>query len=489
MSIGERISRGLKATLGANLLTVAANGVLSVVLARFLLAPDEYGLLFFALAVFNVVMVFGTLGLPSSVARYVAEYGEGAPEQVPHIITASLAVLFGLTAIVGAIVSLGSPWIATALEEPGLEPLLALGFGYVVLRGARTYLAKVFQGFNRVDYSAAVNSVFAVGHVIFAIGFVLLGFGVVGAFAGYLVGLAVAVALGLVILYVGFYRTFERAPQREEGLLRRILEYSVPLTATRSANVIDKQIDTILVGVLLNPTAVAYYTITKQVTSVTETPAKALGFTISPTYGEQKAAGQGHRAARLYERSLEHVLLLYVPAVVGLVLVADPMVRYVFGPEYLGAVPVLQVLSVYVLLSAINNITSDGLDYLGRARDRAIVKSTTAGANFGLNLLLIPVWGVVGAGVATVLTFSVYTGANVYIISRELPIRYASAARTLVGVTGVSLVMGLGVYALRSFVTGPATLLGVIGFGVLVWVVGTALGGLLDVRRTVRFLT
>lgn len=489
MSIVDRISRGVKATFGANVANVAANGLLIVVLARYLLTPDEYGLLFLALSVLGVVTIFGTLGLPSSVARYVTEYEEEDPSQVPHVVTASLGILLVLAAVAGAIVSLGSSRIAALLDEPDLAALLTLGLGYVLVQSLRTYLAKVFQGFNRVHYSALVNTISSVGRVTFAIGFVLLGFGVVGALAGYVLGTAVAVVVGLGVLYYRIYRTFERAERREDGLVQRIVEYSVPLTATRGAGVLDKRVDTILIGVLLNPAAVAFYTIGKQVSSVCVTPARALGFTISPVYGEQQASDQDRRAARLYEQSLEHVLLLYVPAVVGLVLVADPMVRHVFGSEYLGAVPVLQVLSLYVLVSAINRITSDGLDFLGRARDRAIVKSATAISNFVLNLLLIPALGVVGAAGATVVTYSVYTAVNVYIIGQELPVRFGPALRTTVGVGAVSLLMGAGVSLLLPFVSGPAGLFGVVAFGILVWAIGASLGGLLDVGRAMRFFT
>jgi len=488
MSIVDRISRGLKATLGANLVNVVANGLLIVVLARSLLTPEEYGLLFLSLSVLGVVTIFGTLGLPSSVARYVTEYAENEPAQVPHVVTSSLGILLALSLVTGTVVSLGGPWIAELLDEPGLAALLALGFGYVLFQALRTYLAKVFQGFNRVDYSALVNTLSAVGRVIFAIGFVLLGFGVVGALAGYVVGLFLAVAVGFGILYYRIYRTFDRASQREDGLLRRIVEYSVPLTATRGAGVLDKRVDTILIGVLMNPAAVAFYTIGKQVSSVCTVPARALGFTVSPMYGEQQASDQDRRAARLYEQSLEHVLLLYVPAVVGLVLVAEPMVRHVFGAGYLGAVPVLQVLSLYILVSAINRITSDGLDFLGRARDRAIVKSSTAISNFLLNLLLIPAFGVVGAAAATVVTYSVYTAVNIYIISRELPLQFGQAVRTTIGVGAVSLLMGAGVYLLLPFVSGALQLVGVVVFGIAVWGTGASLGGLLDVRQAMQFL-
>jgi len=94
------------------------------------------------------------------------------------------------------------------------------------------------------------------------------------------------------ILYYGFYVRYDAADEYEDGLSRRLLEYSVPLTATQSANVIDKQIDIVLVGAFINPAAVAFYTLAKQITEFVLAPAASLGFTISPNFGEQKAAGR-----------------------------------------------------------------------------------------------------------------------------------------------------------------------------------------------------
>ncbi len=488
MQLKERLVRGVKATFAANVLDVIANALLVIVLARYLLTPEEYGLLYFALSVFGIASIAATLGLPSSAARYITEFNETDPPQVRHVIRTALWFLLALSLLVGVAVSLGSEWLAARLDEPPLAPLLGLAVAYILARTLNTYLTSVFQGLNRVTWSAVTNAVQAVGRVVFAVGFVLLGFGVVGALAGYIVGVFASAVVGGAILYWRFYRQYASEP-REEGLVRRLLEYSVPLTATRSANVLDKQVDTILVGILLNATAVGYYTVAKQVAQVCTSPAGSLGFTISPAYGEQKAADRADRAARLYEQALEYVLLLYVPAVVGLVLVAEPMIRFVFGAEYLGAVPVLQVLSLFVLANAVTKITSNGLDFLGRARDRAIVKTTMAVANFVLNLLLIPALGVVGAAVATLITYSCYTFANVYIIGRELPIQFSTVTRTLAGVTGVSVFMGLSVYTLIPFITGIVSLLGVVLVGVAIWGIGVAGTGLLDVKRAVSLLT
>lgn len=488
MSLSERIVRGVKATFAANVINVAANAALIVILARFLLTPDQYGLMYFALSVFGTVAILGTLGIPSSAARYVTEFEETAPGQVPHVIRAGLWYLLALSLVIGTAITVGSPWLAELLGEPALAPLLALGLVYILGEASRNYLVNIFQGLNRVTWSAAINSVQAVARVVFAVGLVLLGFGVVGAIAGFVIAFAIASVLGAVVLYVRFYRHYESV-DRQPDLVRRLLEYSVPLTVTRGAGVLDKRVDIILVGVLLNPAAVGYYTIAKQISDVCNTPANALGFTISPAVGEQKAGNHADRAARLYEQALEYVLLLYVPAVVGIVLVAEPLVEYVFGPDYLGAVVVLQLLSLYVLAAAVVKITSDGLDYLGRARDRAVAKAIAAVANFVLNLLLIPIFGIEGAALATLLTFSTYTVACVYIITTELPLEFVDVGRSLAGVTAVSLAMGVGVFTLLPYVDGLVSLFAVIAVGMAIWLIGVAGGGLLDVRQAVSYIS
>jgi len=79
MSLSQRISRGLKATLLSRIIKAGTNAAMIIVLARYLLGRDEYGLLYFALSVIGVITIFATLGLPKSTARYVNEYLEEDP--------------------------------------------------------------------------------------------------------------------------------------------------------------------------------------------------------------------------------------------------------------------------------------------------------------------------------------------------------------------------------------------------------------------------
>ncbi|QLG29576.1 flippase (plasmid) [Halorarum halophilum] len=488
MSLADRLSRGLKATFGANVVNMLSNAALIIVLTRYLLTPEEFGRLNFALSVLVVVSILATLGLPKSVARYITDFTETDPGQIPHLVRRSLMYLAALTLVVSVgVVVVGRP-VARMLGETALVPFLLVGGGYVAARSGTKFLGATFQGFNRVSWTAIVGVVNNASRLVFVVLFVLLGFGAVGALAGYVAGFVVAAAVGFAALYFKFYRQYEPADEVEEGLTRRMLEYAVPLTATRGANVLDKKVDTVLVGVLMNMTAVGYYTVAKQVADFVAVPAASFGFTISPAIGEQQSGDRLDRAANLYERSLEYVLLAYIPAAAGLILVAEPMIQYVFGGEYLGAVPVVQVFSGFILVNAVNKVTSDGLDYLGRARSRAIVKSATAVSNFVLNLLLIPTMGVVGAAVATVITYSVYTGMNVWVIHGELGFSVRRVGRHVGVVCLVTVGMVAVVVAMLPVVSGIPTLIGAVLAGLLVWGVLAVLGGVLDVREVADFL-
>lgn len=487
METVERIVAGFKATLGAQLLTAVANGLLMLALARWLLSPGQYGLLFLVLAIVSVAQLGADLGIGRSAARYVSEYKETDERKVPFILRTSLTYRLGLIALVGAILIGARDPIAAVLETPELATLLVVGALYLGCNSLYSYTTTIFQGFNRVQLSAVFQAINTVARLLLVVGITALGFGVAGALLGYTIAALGATACGLWVLYRRFYTAFDD-DGGSRALRTRLLKYSVPLTASHSANVLDKQIDTVLVGFFLNPVAVSYYVLGKQITEFVLVPSGSLGFSVSPTYGEQKATDSLEQAAQIYEETLKYVFVLYIPAAVGMILVAEPAVAIVFGPDYAGAAPVVQVLGVFLVFAAITAVTTQSLDYLGRATERAVAKGVTSLANVGLNVVLIPRYGAAGAAVATVLTFGAYTLVNVYVMHCELSLDLGRLGRIVALTTAISLGMGAAVSAAVGFVSTLGALLGVIALGVAIWAVLVTASGVVDVRETVAHL-
>lgn len=487
MGLASDIGDRFRAEFTGRVVKVLSGAILTVALAR-LLDPDGYGILYLALSVLGVVELFSKLGVENSAARYIANYKETDAGQLPHIIKFAFILNLAIIATVCTILLVAYQDLAILIGEPALGPLLGVGALFVAFGTLKSFVRSILQGFEAIKPAAVISGIDSVSRLIFGLGLVLLGYGAVGALAGYTLAHAIVAVLSLGYLYRHFYQGLVQS-RIKIGIRRQIAEYAIPLTATKSAHVIDNRVDIILVGFFVGPIGVAYYTIGKQVTEFIETPIAALGFTLSPTYEVEKTKGNPDIAANLYEQALTHGLLLYIPAAAGIILVAEPLVELVFGDEYLGGVVVLQVLSIYLILRAINKLTVHGLDFLGRARIRAIAKGITSLLNVVLNVLFIPLMGVVGAAVATAITYSLYTLANVYIMQAELGLNLGYISRRVAIVLLITVAMSVVVYPLTGFISGFLTLFAVILVGVAVWGVIAVKSGLLNLEELLSIVT
>ena len=96
---------------------------------------------------------------------------------------------------------------------------------------------------------------------------------------------------------------------------------------------------------------------------------------------------------------------------------------------------------------------------------------------------MIPRYGVAGAAVATVITVSALVVVELYVVVRELPVSPRDLAVDTGRATLVAAGMSVVVYALLPYVTGIASLFGVVGAGLAVWAALATASGALDVRR------
>src|SRR6056297_153077 len=139
MSLADRIASGFKVTMAARIIHAATNGLLLLVLTRYLLEPDQYGLLYFAVSVVGIAELFGTLGVPNATARYVNEYLEQDETQVRYIIRWSLAIILLVAVGVSVAISVAGAELARLLGRPAVAPVLTVGGFYIAGRSLFGY--------------------------------------------------------------------------------------------------------------------------------------------------------------------------------------------------------------------------------------------------------------------------------------------------------------------------------------------------------------
>ncbi|SEP31760.1 Membrane protein involved in the export of O-antigen and teichoic acid [Halogranum amylolyticum] len=481
MSIATQLGKKFKSEFSGQLIATIAGTGLTLILAR-LLDPSGYGILFYSISIFSIVKVFSNLGIPKSAARYIAENKDSSPELIPTILRTSISYNVLIILFVSVSFYFIHPFVAEVSSEPNSKELLKVGTLYIVFSSTSFSARIIAQGFEDIKLSAVINVTKRVSQLILVVGFVLLGYGIIGALWGFIIGFCLATLVGFCVIYHRYYLNSGRPEisNLPQNISRKILEYSIPLSITNMSGKLDSKVDTILVGILMNPVSVSYYVIGKQVISVSQMPASALGFSISPTYGKNKEEGNQSTSAKIFEKSLIYTLLIYLPCAAGLFLISSPTISLIFGPEYHGAVPVLQTFSAYLILQSITQITDNPLDYLGRARERAIAKGISSVSNVVLNLFLIPWIGVVGAAIATVITHTFYNLVKLYIVYSELPVEVSRIVAPIGKIILITGAMSIVVGYLAQDVHSMITLAFIIAIGILVWGVMSIITGAID---------
>jgi O-antigen/teichoic acid export membrane protein len=460
MSLVRQIADGFKAEIGGRILYFATTGAVLILLAR-LLDPGPYGVIFLAFSLLSVAQLGADLSMPESAARYIAEYDQIDPGEVGHIVTIAFLVVVAASTLVATLLAVFHRQIALLFDEPTLGPVLLVGGAFVFSRALYRYFRKILQGFKFIGSSATVYGIEGINRLICVIVFVpLLGLGAMGAISGYTLGYASAAVIGAAAFYRYGAKQIELGLRGSRTVRTSVLTYAVPLLTTQGAKVADNRLDTVLVGLLLSPAAVGFYTLGKQAVHLLQAPASALGFSAGPWYGDQKASGNVDRLATIYTTSLVHTLLLYLPIGAGMALLARPGLRIIFGEE----------------------LSENALDYLGRARQRSIAKSTTAIANVAIIAVLIPVFGITGAAVAKVTTHTVYVGILLYIMHSEVSFGVGMIGRSVASIIVVTVAMSAIVFLATEYIYGPITLSVVILLGAVTWAGLSVYLGLVDIE-------
>lgn len=474
----DSLAGDLASETGARLTYYLTSGLVILFLSR-QFSPATYGTLFLALSVLTVGRLFSSVGLAKSAAKQLSVSLETDDGQVRHIVRSSLTYNLVTIAAVAAAVTLGAGAIAETLGAPAIEPLLVVGATYIVFATLYNYTRVLLQGFREIFHSATVYASEGVAKLVAVVALVTLGYGIYGAFVGFVVGFAVAAVLGLALVYRHLPTRGATAPLRA-GLKAELRRYSVPLAVTRGAWVLDREVDVIIVGYLLAPAVVGYYAVSKQIVTFCSGLAGSVGFSLGPKFDEETVARSVDHASRTYETVLVSMLLVYLPAVAGLAILADPVVTTVFGRAYRGVVPILQVFCAGIALMSVTKLTEDILDYLGRANVRAVFKGVTSVGNVILSAVLILAVGAVGAAVATVAMQAVYASLCLYVVHTELRLRPRYLLYRGGQVAAIAAAMSAVVVSLAGYADSLLTIGGVVLCGVVVWGVLARLGGFLD---------
>lgn len=177
----------------------------------------------------------------------------------------------------------------------------------------------------------------------------------------------------------------------------------VLFTYTLSINLYNN-LDSVMLGMQIGDEAVGVYSAAVKMNRMVVTMLATLGVVLIPRlsyYLEKKAMDQYRE---LLKKSLHFVLMLSIPAIVGMWVLADEIIFLFSGSEFSASVLTLKILTPIIFVIPISTWVNSQI-LIPNKKESYVVIATLIGAmiNFTLNYILIPHYGANGAAFASVI--------------------------------------------------------------------------------------
>lgn len=451
MNVGEQIARGTSWSFLAQVISFGFGFVVSVLLARWL-GPESYGLIPLTMTIIAVFGVFADFGVGASSSKYISEYRARDIGLVKSIVKDSfiLKLIFGF--VISVICFFSAELIVEFMHMPRLLPLLQVSSVMLFFTSFLGFLNAVFQGFQRFEFTALTSFFQNIIKLVASLGLVYLGYGVIGAIAGFTIASIITALLALVIVYFKFYNRLPTSSSNK-SMRKDVLKYSAPLAITSISYFIYVQSDILMLGYFTTSSEVGFYSIAHQIINVLLFPIIALQFSIQPMaaylFGE-KSSRSHLQLENVFNYTLKYGLLLTIPTMFCLIAIATPLILVILGSPYTPTITLLTFLSIYLIPRTM--LGSTFLIAAGKAGIVSKLTVITAISNFVLNLYMIPHYGALGAVISTLMTHPIHLGVCLIIAKRDFRFSFSKDLyKSILKFIVASIVMYLSITIFLSY--------------------------------------
>jgi O-antigen/teichoic acid export membrane protein len=384
-----------------------ASLALFAVLAR-QVGESQLGVFVLAFAFLQIVMVPIDLGLDRYLLRQVARDRARLPHLFGNVLVLKLVLAIPVFAIaVGVLFALG-------YSEETRETVYVLAGGLLLDSLAAT-ASSAFTAFERNELRALTSLVQRASGAVLGIGILAAGGGVVSVAAAYTVGSLIGFLVGLWLVH----RHLPPAFTLDRARWRALTQESVPFAAQDVFTILLFRVDAVLLSLLSTDAAVGRYGAAYRLLESTLFVSYSLAgaFAAMYTYLEDDS---DPTIQAIFGRSIKLALAALVPAAVVFGILAEPIVKLVYGAELAGAADPLELLApVVVLLGFVVLCTS----LVVSRRNATIMVPVTAAMcvlNIALNFALIPSLDDSGAAAAMLITEAAFAAIVLVIVLRTV---------------------------------------------------------------------
>ena len=395
-------------------LTERSIGIISTLILARVLVPEDFGLVAMATSLLAALDLLGAFSFDMALIqrKHVARH---------HYDTAwTFAVIFGVLKG-AALCALAFP-AARFFGDARLPPLVFALAAYTLI-----------EGFDNVGIVAFQKDLELHKEFWFGLAKKLVGFAVTVSLALWLRSYWALMAGLLSTRLTSSLLSYAMHPFRPRFSLagsRDLFGFSKWLLLNNFLIFANNRGTDFVIGKFAGARALGLYSVSYEIANL---PTTELVWPISRAVfpGYARMANDPPRLREAFLQVIGLVALFTVPAGLIIALAAGPIVQVLLGAKWSEAVPLIQVLAVFGIVRSLHGPTGSVYLALGKPRFVAGFQCVQLIAAIGLMLLLVPVYGTIGAAFALLAGASLAMICNYVVAVRELHLPVAELMRAL----------------------------------------------------------
>lgn len=204
-------------------------------------------------------------------------------------------------------------------------------------------------------------------------------------------------------------------------IIKPTISLFIPQIAIQIYTVLDK---TMLGNILNNMVEVGNYEQSQKIIKISVTVITALGIVMSPRIANTIANEKKEEVKHYLENSFNFAWFLGIPMMLGIIAIAPKLIPWFLGEEFTRTIVILMIGAPIIFVIGLSDVS--GVQYLIAAKKQNIfTKSVIIGAifNFCLNLILIPLYGAVGAIISSLFAETLILFVQLAYIRKEISLK------------------------------------------------------------------
>jgi O-antigen/teichoic acid export membrane protein len=394
---------------------------------------DVLGAFFLFMAYFSIIGLMTDGGLGGAAVKRISEGEE------PDAYFSAFVVLRSVFVTVILLLLIAFHRYFVELNSSGTFIWLLIALIVSLLQGA---VSSGIMGCGKIGISATAGFIDNILRILFQVIAVFLGYGVAGLAGGFVTGMFVGSLVQLRFFDLHFVRFGWKH-------LKSLFSFSFWSFLISGGSLVFMYFDTLMIGYYMSNADVGVYRVVLQFTSLAAFTTNALRSALWPRVSRWDKIGETGLIEKSLSRAFTYSLILAIPLFVGGALLGNKLLYFFYGAEFENY-PTLMILFLVQNVNIFQYFFITYLSAMNQLKELFMITVAAVAANIALNALLIPIMGIPGAAVATLVTMAIHAILAGKILSRGITIRLERGS--LLNIFKASVVMGLVVGGYRLIV-------------------------------------